>query len=146
MSQGPTRSATATTTRAAIRTMIVDDMPAMRTILRDMLEQLGFKEILEAEDGDAAWQQIKADAAASDRAFGLVISDWNMPGMSGVELLRLMRSFDATSELPFLMITGEGDRDHISEAVNAGATDFVIKPFNVEQLSEKIDGLFNQSN
>ena len=62
-----------------------------------------------------------------------------MPGMSGVDLLRSMRSFGTTRELPFLMITGEGDHDHLSEAMNAGATDFVVKPFNVEQLAEKIE-------
>src|SRR5262249_27245551 len=75
--------------------------------------------------------------------FGLVISDWNMPGMTGVDLLRTMRSFGNTRELPFLMITGEDE--HLAEAMNAGATDFVVKPFNVEQLSEKIGSFFGET-
>ncbi len=126
----------------SIRVLIVDDMPAMRAILRDMLEQIGFRDIVDAEDGDSAWQLVKQETAAGSNSFGLVISDWNMPGMSGVDLLRSMRSFGTTRELPFLMITGEGDHDHLAEAMNAGATDFVVKPFNVEQLAEKIESFF----
>ena len=127
----------------ALRILIVDDMPAMRVILKDMLQQLGFKRIAEAEDGELAWQLIQQAASHPQKAFGLVISDWNMPGLSGVELLRSVRSTTATRELPFFMVTGVGDQTHLAEAVNAGVTDYVVKPFNLQQLGEKIGNLFD---
>jgi two-component system chemotaxis response regulator CheY len=125
--------------KSSIRVLIVDDMPAMRTILRDMIEQLGFTDLSEAEDGDLAWQQVQDRDAQSQ--FGLIISDWNMPGMSGMDLLRAVRSYAPTRELPFLMITGEGDQDHLAEAFSPGITDYVVKPFDVEQLRMKLEGL-----
>ena len=122
-----------------LRFLIVDDMPAMRSIVRNMLEELGFARIEDAEDGETAWQLIRQSVADPEQAFGFVISDWNMPGMSGVDLLRAVRAFPHTRELPFLMVTAEGDQSHVNEALRAGVTDYVVKPFNSTQLREKID-------
>ena len=126
------------------RVLIVDDMPAMRVLISDMLGQLGFREILEAEDGESAWQlvrsQISEDLAAgrATSSIGLVVADWNMPGMSGVDLLRSLRSFVPTRNLPFLMVTGQRSREHLVEAFNAGVSELIVKPFDVQQLGEKI--------
>ena len=126
----------------SIKVLVVDDMPAMRSILRGMLEEIGFSQITEAEDGETAWQLIR-DAASAARspadAFGLVIADWNMPKMSGVDLLRAIRALSFTRDLPFFMVTAEGDQSHLSGAVRAGVTDYVVKPFNARDLGQKID-------
>jgi two-component system, chemotaxis family, chemotaxis protein CheY len=124
---------------SGLRVLIVDDMPAMRTILRDMLEQLGARAIIEAEDADTAWEMLQQNTRADDaEPFGLVISDWNMPGMTGMDLLRSLRSYTPTRAVPFLMITGEGDLDHLSEAWSMGVADYVVKPFDLAQLKEKL--------
>lgn len=124
---------------SGLRVLIVDDMPAMRTILRDMLEQLGARSIVEAEDADTAWEMVQQTTRTdTEEAYGLVISDWNMPGMTGIDLLRSLRSYTPTRALPFLMITGEGDLDHLSEAWNMGVADYVVKPFDLAQLKEKL--------
>ena len=126
----------------SLRILVVDDMPAMRSIVRNMLEELGFKRVAEAEDGEMAWQLIQQAAISPQKAFGMVISDWNMPGLSGVELLRAIRSSSHSREMPFFMVTAEGDRDHLAEAASAGVTDYVVKPFNAAQLAEKIGAAF----
>lgn len=118
--------------------MLVDDMPAMRSIVRGMLEEIGFARVFEVEDGDIAWKALQQSAGNPARAFGLIIADWNMPGMSGVDLLRAIRSFALTRDLPFFMITAQGDDAHIHEALRAGVTDYLVKPFTGPHLVEKI--------
>lgn len=128
-----------------LRILVVDDMPAMRSIVRNMLLEIGFTRIVEAEDADQAWERIRfaiAPGGDPEGAFGLVVSDWNMPGMSGAELLRAVRGLSQTRDLAFLMVTAERSPDHLSEATHAGVTDYVIKPFNLGHLREKIDGIF----
>ncbi len=129
---------------SSLKVLVVDDMPAMRSILRNMLEEIGFGRVVEAEDGEHAWFLIR-QAAGEEGEIGLVIADWNMPGMSGVDLLRAVRSFQQTRDLPFFMVTGEGDRGHVSEAIRAGATDYVVKPFSAHQLGEKISIAFDDT-
>ena len=126
----------------SLRIIVVDDMPAMRSIVRNMLEDMGFTRIVEAEDGELAWHLIRNAAATPAEAIGLVIADWNMPGMSGVDLLRAVRSSAATRAVPFLMVTAKGDNAHIAEAVRAGVTDYVVKPFSGAQLGDKLSQLF----
>lgn len=121
------------------RVLIVDDMPAMRSILRNMLEELGYTHVTEAEDGQEAWDLVRGAArAGKDQAYHIVISDWNMPGLSGVELLRSIRSATECGNLAFFMVTAVGDRSHIAEAQNAGATDYVVKPFEPDDLAGKL--------
>jgi two-component system, chemotaxis family, chemotaxis protein CheY len=121
-----------------LRILLVDDMPAMRSVLRTMLQEAGFADIVEVEDGDAAWRIIQDSVDLTDQAPGLVIADWNMPAMSGMELLRAIRSFSLTRKLPVLIVTGERNPEYLSEAIYAGVTDFIAKPFTSVQLKEKI--------
>ncbi len=124
---------------SGFRILVVDDMPAVRLILRNMLEEAGFTDVIEAEDGEVAWKLIRNTVETGDpKPIRLVISDWNMPGMNGVDLLRAVRASAHTRELPFLLITGEGDPGLLDEAGAAGVTDLVIKPFTSAQLGEQV--------
>jgi two-component system, chemotaxis family, chemotaxis protein CheY len=125
-----------------LRILIVDDMPAVRSILKNMLLELGFQRIEEAESGDSAWELVRDAARNATDAYGLLIADWNMPGMSGVELLRAIRSFAPSRDLPFIIVTAQGGSDHLTEAVRAGVTDYLVKPFNGEQLGQKLGVIF----
>ena len=126
----------------SIKILLVDDMPAMRSILRGMLEELGFRNVTEAEDGDLAWRLLQNTMGREKKEFGLVIADWQMPGMSGVDLLRAVRFSPHSRELPFFMVTSRGDEAHVREARQAGVTDYLVKPFTSEHLAEKIRPLF----
>ena len=126
-----------------LKILLVDDMPAMRMILKNMLEELGIKTVTEAEDGEMAWQLIRQSVTEEGlEPFDLVIADWNMPGLSGVELLRAVRNLGQTRELPFFIMTAQAETRLIAEALHAGASDYVVKPFNREQLGEKIHAVF----
>ena len=121
------------------RILIVDDMPAVRMILRNMLETAGYSDLVEAEDGEQAWELLKASVdVAGVPAVRLIVSDWNMPGMTGIELLRAVRSDPALRHLPFLIITAEGDGSHLDEASAAGVTDYVVKPFGADHLALQV--------
>ena len=117
---------------AAIPVLIADDMPAVRSIIREMLEGMGFRQIQEAEDGEQAWEMIQ------DGDYGLVLTDWLMPGLEGVDLVREIRTLEKTRNLPVLMITSQGQREQWAEAKSAGVTGFVVKPFDLAQLSEEL--------
>lgn len=123
------------------RILLVDDMPAMRSILRGMLSDLGFTQVTEVEDGEVAWNAIQSSikvSADSSCAFDLVIADWNMPEMNGVDLLRSIRNYAPTRELPFFMITARGDGKHITQAQSAGVSGYLVKPFQVDDLKVKL--------
>lgn len=122
----------------SLRILIVDDMPAVRLILRNMLEEAGHGNVIEAEDGDVAWELIRSTIEGSEPPIDLVIADWNMPRMSGVDLLRAVRSSPHTRDVHFLIVTAQGDPAHVSEALDAGATDYVVKPFDSPTLGRKI--------
>jgi two-component system chemotaxis response regulator CheY len=123
-----------------LRVLVADDMPAMRMILRDMLEQMGIVNIEEAEDGEMAWEIVQAGVLSDDRAsrVDLIIADWNMPIMSGADLLRSVRGFAATRDLPVLICTSNSAARFISEAVAHQVSDYVVKPFSLEDLKAKI--------
>ncbi len=112
--------------------LIVDDYQAMVRIIRNLLHQLGFEQIDEAHDGEAALAKLK------ERAFGLVISDWNMEPMSGLELLERVRATPALKDLPFIMVTAENRDDRVARARQAGVSGYVVKPFNADTLSQQI--------
>ena len=112
--------------------LIVDDYQAMVRIIRNLLQQLGFAQIDEAHDGEAALAKLK------ERAFGLVISDWNMEPMSGLELLERVRATPALKDLPFIMVTAENRDDRVARAREAGVSGYVVKPFNADTLSRQI--------
>ena len=119
------------------RILLVEDIPTMRKIIITMLEQVGFNNIEQASDGELAWKRIE-ETFRYKREYDLVLSDWNMPQMSGLELLKKIRGDERFEKIPFLMVTGQDDQDKIKEAVEAGVTDFIVKPFTQVVLEKKI--------
>ncbi|TYT76241.1 chemotaxis response regulator CheY [Desulfobotulus mexicanus] len=117
----------------SIRILCVDDFATMRRILKNILKQLGFTNITEADDGTTALEELKKGK------FDLIISDWNMPKMSGLELLKTVRGMDDYKDIPFLMVTAEAQKQNVVEAVQAGVSNYVVKPFTAESISEKIE-------
>jgi two-component system chemotaxis response regulator CheY len=117
----------------SIRVLVVDDFSTMRRIIKNFLNDLGYTSIAEADDGKTALPVLKS----GDVDF--LITDWNMPGMPGLELLREVRGDPATKKLPVLMVTAEAKREQIVEAAQAGVNGYVVKPFTAQTLKEKID-------
>ncbi len=126
---------------ADIKILVVDDMSTMRKIIKNMLGQIGFKNITEADDGASAWPLIQA-AIAEGKPFEFILSDWNMPQMSGLDLLKNVRDTPGLEKLPFLMITAEAEQGNVVIAVKAGVSNFIVKPFSAQVLKEKIDKIF----
>ena len=122
----------------SIKVLVVDDMSTMRRILKNVLRQIGFSDIVEAENGQEGMKQLKQGG------FGLVVSDWNMPVMPGIELLRAVRADPSLKSLPFLMVTAEAQKENIIEAVQAGVSNYVVKPFTAEALQEKLEKIFSK--
>ncbi len=116
-----------------LKILIVDDFATMRKVIRNLLKQGGFENIVEAEDGVAALKVLESQKV------DFVISDWNMPNMSGLELLKAVRGSDDLKELPFLMVTAEALKDNVVAAVKAGVSNYIVKPFTAEVLNEKIE-------
>ena len=112
--------------------LVVDDYPTMVRIVRNLLQQLGFQHVEDASDGTSALVKLR------QKPFALVISDWMMEPMSGLELLREVRADPGLKTLPFIMVTAENRKDRIAKAKQAGADGYIVKPFNAEALSEKI--------
>ncbi len=120
-----------------IKVLVVDDFSTMRRILKNILQQLGFTNIEEAEDGAIALKKLQGD----DK-IGLVISDWNMPNMMGIDLLRRVRGDEKLKHLPFLMVTAESQKDNVVEAVQAGVSNYIVKPFTADTLESKLGMIF----
>jgi two-component system, chemotaxis family, chemotaxis protein CheY len=118
---------------ATIRFLVVDDFSTMRRIIKNFLNELGYSDIAEADDGKTAVPVLKSGNV------DFVITDWNMPGMPGLELLKTIRSDPATAKLPVLMVTAEAKREQIIEAAQAGVSGYVVKPFTAAVLKEKIE-------
>ena len=115
-----------------MKVLIVDDYKTMLRILRNLLRQLNFNNIDEATDGSMALQKLRQDS------FGMVISDWNMEPMTGIQLLREVRSDDKLKHLPFIMITAESKSENVIAAKEAGVSNYIVKPLNAETLKTKI--------
>lgn len=116
--------------------LVVDDFSTMRRIVRNLLKELGFTNVDEAEDGQAALHKLRTSH------FEFVVSDWNMPNMTGIELLKAVRADNNLKHLPFLMITAEAKRENIIEAATAGASGYIVKPFTAATLEEKLSKIF----
>lgn len=112
--------------------LVVDDFATMRRIVRNILKDLQFKEIIEAENGAEALMLLESTKV------DLIVSDWNMPVMTGLELLKQVRAVDRHKELPFLMVTAEAQKDNVVEAIKAKVSNYVVKPFSPTILAEKI--------
>lgn len=120
----------------SINVLVVDDFATMRRIIKNLLKQLGFEKIDEAEDGMKALQKLKSES------FDLVISDWNMPNMTGIELLQAVRSDAGLKETPFLMVTAEADKENVLLAIKMGVSNYIVKPFTADVLQEKLQKIF----
>jgi two-component system chemotaxis response regulator CheY len=119
------------------RILIVDDMSSLRELLKAYLRRLGLKQLSEASDGREAYTTM-IQAKAAGAPFELVISDWNMPGVSGIEFLKLVRAIPEWKNLPFIMLTTENEKDRVLEAVRSGASNYVVKPIEEKVLEEKL--------
>jgi two-component system chemotaxis response regulator CheY len=116
-----------------MKILVVDDFSTMRRIVKGLLNELGYSDITEADDGNTALPLLK------NGSFDFLITDWNMPGMPGLDLLKAVRGDSRLSKLPVLMLTAEAKREQIIEAAQAGVSGYVIKPFTAATLKEKID-------
>ena len=124
--------------RLGMNVLIVDDFGTMRRIVRNLMSRLGYSAFYEAEDGVSALKVLGAVK------IDLVLTDWNMPKMSGLELLREMRANPTTADIPVIMITAETKREQIVEAAQAGVNGYIVKPFCEETLAKKIDMVFSR--
>lgn len=129
--------------KANMKILVVDDMGTMRKIIKNMLTQIGFTNIDQADDGATAWPKIQ-QAYEAGEPYEFIVSDWNMPGMSGLDLLKNVRATEEYKALPFLMITAEAEQGNVVIAVKAGVSNFIVKPFSAQVLKEKIDKIFNK--
>ena len=125
------------TVDTSIKVLVVDDFATMRRIVRNLLKQLGYTQVVEATDGSVALNALKKEE------IGLIVSDWNMPNMSGLELLKAVRGDEKLKDIPFIMVTAEGMKDNVIEAVKAGVSNYLVKPFTPETFSEKLSAVFN---
>ena len=119
-----------------MKILVVDDMSTMRRIVKNILKQLGFNNLEEAENGQEALTKLKADT------YGFVVSDWNMPVMMGIDMLRAIRADEKLKAIPVLMVTAEAQKENLMEAVKAGVSNYVVKPFTAETMQEKINKIF----
>lgn len=121
---------------SSIHTLIVDDQASMRSLVRTSLQQLGFREFREAADGEIGLREMITKPAH------LVISDFNMPNLDGLGLLRAVRAHPPTAGAAFIMLTGRADRELVQRAVQFGVNNYLVKPFTVAQLKDKVEGVF----
>ncbi|TGG95958.1 chemotaxis protein CheY [Natronospirillum operosum] len=121
-----------------MKILVVDDFSTMRRIVKNLLRDLGFTNTHEADDGTTAWPMLQTGD------YDFLVTDWNMPGMSGIELLQKVRSDDRLKTLPVLMVTAEAKRDQIVAAAQAGVNGYVVKPFTAAALKEKIEKIFER--
>lgn len=119
--------------------LVVDDFPTMRRIVRSLLKELGFTNVDEAEDGQEALTKLR-----SGEGIQFVISDWNMPNLDGLEMLKQIRADEALKHMPVLMITAEAKKDNIIAAAQAGANGYIVKPFTAATLEEKLNKIFEK--
>jgi len=121
-----------------MKILVVDDFSTMRRIVKNLLKQLGYENIEEAEDGAQAYSKLK------NGGFGFVVSDWNMPNMDGLDLLKKVRSDPELKDLPILMVTAEAEKEKVITAIQAGVNNYIVKPFTGEVLKEKMDKIFER--
>lgn len=120
-----------------IKILVVDDMSMMRKAVSKFVKEFGFSDITEAVDGVDAWTKM----SEANPPFGLVISDWNMPNCTGIDLLKRIRADGRLGKTPVLMVTAEKEKEQIVEAIKAGVSGYVVKPFTQEVLKEKIEAI-----
>ncbi|WP_447603159.1 chemotaxis response regulator CheY [Nitrospira sp. Nam80] len=119
-----------------MKVLVVDDMSTMRRIVKNILKQLGFTNLEEAENGQDALGKLKKEN------YGFVVSDWNMPVMMGIDMLRAIRADEQLKHIPVLMVTAEAQKENLMEAIQAGVSNYIVKPFTAETMQEKINKIF----
>ena len=122
---------------ANMKIIVVDDFSTMRRIVKNILKQLGYENVEEAEHGAEAYEKLK------DGGFDFVITDWNMPVMDGLGLLKKIRSDQNIKDLPVLMVTAEAEKEKVVSAIQAGVNNYIVKPFNAQVMKEKMDKIFS---
>jgi two-component system chemotaxis response regulator CheY len=120
-----------------MKVLVVDDFATMRRIIKNVLKQIGFTNIVEADDGTTALEALK------EKKVDLIISDWNMPKMTGLDLLKTVRGNESTKDLPFVMVTAEAQKDNVLQAVQAGVSNYIVKPFTADTVKEKLAKVFD---
>jgi two-component system chemotaxis response regulator CheY len=121
--------------------LVVDDFATMRKIIKKVLTELGYTNVEEADDGKTALPMIQA-AHEKGQPYDFVISDWNMPGMPGIDLLKACKADPRFKNMPFMLVTAESEQKHILEAAKAGVSDYVVKPFNSQTLQQKLERVY----
>jgi len=116
-----------------IKILIVDDFASMRRIIKNTLKQIGFKHVFEADDGTTALAMLK------DQRVDLILADWNMPKMSGLELLKKIRQDKALKSIPVLLVTAEAQKENVIEAIQAGVNNYIVKPFTPDSMKQKLE-------
>lgn len=123
-------------TNPNMKILVVDDFSTMRRIIKNLLKQLGYSNVDEAEDGSQALTRLKSEK------YEFIVSDWNMPNMTGLELLQAVRADGSLKDIKFLMVTAEALQENVIAAVQAGVNNYIVKPFTADTLKEKIDKIF----
>lgn len=121
-----------------MKILVVDDFSTMRRIVKNLLRQIGYANIEEAEDGAQAYSKLK------NGGFSFVVSDWNMPNMDGLDLLKKVRSDPELKDLPILMVTAEAEKEKVITAIQAGVNNYIVKPFTGEVLKDKMDKIIEK--
>ena len=127
------------------RFLLVDDMEPLRRIVRNMLKELGYKEVEESAGALEAIQALER-IQKSGRNVDIILSDWSMPGMTGLEFLQFVRATEGLKSIPFVMITAEGQREQILAAIQAGVSSYLVKPFSLAQFQDKLKGVWIKLN
>lgn len=125
--------------------LVIDDFATMRKIIRKILSELGYSNVEEADDGATAWPMIQ-QAQERGVPFQFVISDWNMPKMLGIDLLKACKADPRFNTIPFILVTAESEQKQILEAAKAGVSDYVVKPFNAATLKQKLERVYAKVN
>ena len=127
------------------RILVIDDMPSIRDLVKNTLKAMGYKNLQEAEDGEQGLQVLmKSNSPGS--SIQLVISDWNMPKMKGLDLLKQVRATAEWANLPFVLLTSESERDQVTEAVLAGVSQYIVKPFSAKIFEDKLKAAWQKHN
>ena len=119
-----------------MKVLVVDNSTSMRRATRGVLRQIGFKNIIGTDDGSKALEELRKEKA------GLIVSDWDMPKMNGLELLKAVRSDEDLKDIPFIMITAEVGKENVLEAINAGVSGYITKPFTLDTVSKRVKKIF----
>ncbi|MGZ3698054.1 MAG: response regulator [Bdellovibrionota bacterium] len=126
-----------------IRILVLDDMPSMRQIVKGLMRGLGYKNITDGENGKIGFE-LACEAAINQKPFGLILSDWNMPVLSGIQFLELMRKHPAYKNVPFLLVTAEGEFRQVKKAMDLKVSDYVVKPFTPALLKMKLENAYKK--